>query len=47
MPPIDGLQDKVPRFSKVNVINNVLAPIRADAVDASIPALPPPIIITS
>ncbi len=29
------------------MINNVLAPVRADAVAASVPACPPPITITS
>ncbi len=47
MPPMDGLQDMAPRVSMLCVNSRVLAPARAEASAASVPAWPPPITITS
>ena len=47
MPPMAGLQDIWPRVSMLWVKSNVLQPIRAAARQASVPAWPPPMTITS
>src|SRR5215472_17561909 len=47
MPPIAGLQDICPTWSRLSVSIRVLAPIRAAASEASIPACPAPTTITS
>jgi len=46
MPPIAGLQLITPRVSMLCVSSSVLAPMRADANAASVPACPPPTTIT-
>lgn len=38
MPPKDGLQEHTPRFVSDGVIKAVLAPDRAAAAEASVPA---------
>ncbi len=40
-------QSNLPIVSILCVTNNVRAPIRAEAAEASVPACPPPITITS
>src|SRR6516164_9193783 len=47
MPPIAGLQDICPTWSRLSVSIRVLAPIRAAAREASIPACPAPTTMTS
>ena len=47
MPPIAGLQDIWPRVSTLWVSNRVRQPMRAAARQASVPAWPPPITMTS
>src|SRR5689334_8921986 len=47
MPPIEGLHDIWPSVSMLCVSSRVLAPMRADASEASVPAWPPPTTITS
>lgn len=47
IPPIDGLQDICPNVSILWVRSNVVAPLRAAASAASVPAWPPPTTITS
>lgn len=38
MPPKDGLHEQTPRFEREGVTKAVLAPDRAEAVEASVPA---------
>jgi len=47
MPPMEGLQDNSPRVEVFWVRRRVLAPVRAEAVAASVPAWPPPMMMTS
>lgn len=47
MPPMEGLHDSSPRVDLFWVRRRVRAPVRADAVAASVPAWPPPTMITS
>lgn len=47
MPPKEGLQEHTPRFDNDGVTKAVLAPDRAAAAHASVPAWPPPITTTS
>ncbi|MDT4826412.1 hypothetical protein FQZ97_597240 [compost metagenome] len=47
MPPIDGLQLICPSVSMLWESSSVLAPMRAEASAASVPAWPPPTTITS
>ena len=47
MPPKDGLQEHTPIFEREGVISAVLAPDRAAALEASVPAWPPPMTTTS
>src|ERR1051325_6237456 len=46
IPPTDGLQDICPRVSMLWVSKRVLAPDRAAANAASVPAWPPPTTMT-
>ena len=47
IPPMAGLQDMWPMVSRLEVIRSVLALRRADMAAASVPAWPPPTMITS
>ena len=47
MPPNEGLQEQTPRLENEGVMSAVLAPERAAAAEASVPAWPPPMTITS
>ena len=47
MPPIDGLQLIWPSVSMLCVSSSVVAPMRAAASAASVPAWPPPTTMTS
>ena len=47
MPPKEGLHEQTPRFENDGVTRAVLAPDRADAAEASVPAWPPPMTTTS
>ncbi len=44
---MDGLQESSPNVDLFCVIKSVRAPVRADAVAASVPACPPPMTMTS
>jgi hypothetical protein len=47
IPPKEGLHEHTPRLSTEGVTRAVLAPVRAAAAEASVPAWPPPITTTS
>jgi hypothetical protein len=47
MPPKEGLQEQTPRLEREGVMRAVRAPERAEAAEASQPAWPPPMTMTS